>query len=204
MPDRQTVRVGWGVRLLKTEERPPEPMKAREYQRAARTTAIYPAAAGIYYPALGLAGEVGEIANKVKKIIRGDVTLEQRRDDLKAELGDVMWYVAATASDLGLDLRDLAKEAAERPKLKGDLYQVVLELQSRAGTNTQLASEVRTEGIGCHYRLCLERNLVSFLVVVDALCSYLDTTLEEVCLDNIKKLFARKEAGTLQGDGDKR
>ncbi len=87
-------------------------MNLSEYQQAAKTTAIYPEQYRVFYPALGLAGEAGEIANKVKKILRdtnGAVT-EQRRDELSGEIGDILWYAAALASDLGLSLDAIAAE----------------------------------------------------------------------------------------------
>lgn len=80
------------------------------YQVSAHGTAVYPQHAGIYYSALGLAGEAGEIANKVKKIIRddgGQVTREKRQAILK-ELGDVFWYAAEIATVLEADLSEVA------------------------------------------------------------------------------------------------
>ncbi len=87
-------------------------MKLSEYQQKARVTALYPNANNNpYYPALGLGGEVGEVLNKIKKIMRDHdgVINDEHRKDLKKELGDVLWYVAATASELGLDLDEVAQ-----------------------------------------------------------------------------------------------
>ena len=81
-------------------------MRFNEYQEEASKTAIYPEQYNIVYPALGLAGEAGEVAEKVKKHIRDGVL---NVDDLKKELGDVLWYLAAIASDLGLNLDDVAE-----------------------------------------------------------------------------------------------
>lgn len=80
-------------------------MRFYEYQEEASKTAIYPEQYKIVYPALGLAGEAGEVAEKVKKHIRDGVL---NVEDLKKELGDVLWYLAAIASDLGLNLDDVA------------------------------------------------------------------------------------------------
>ena len=103
------------------------------YQTTASDTAIYEDQYKILYPALGLAGEAGEIANKVKKLIRdGPVNRPPDwREQISDELGDVLWYCAALATDLNL-------------------------------------------------------------------------TLGKVAGDNINKLAARKEAGTIGGSGDKR
>jgi NTP pyrophosphatase (non-canonical NTP hydrolase) len=88
-----------------------------EYQRLSRRTAEYPRAAWLTYPALGLAGEAGEVAEHAKKTIRDDAgtVSEQRRAAMAKELGDVLWYVAQLASELGLELDDIA--AANLDKL---------------------------------------------------------------------------------------
>lgn len=81
-------------------------MRFDEYQEEAKKTAIYPYQYRVVYPALGLAGEAGEVAEKVKKHIRDGVL---NVEELKKELGDVLWYLAAIASDLGLTLDDVAE-----------------------------------------------------------------------------------------------
>lgn len=80
------------------------------YQRSASATAIYPDKHKILYPALGLAGEAGEVANKVKKIIRDgpDQMPDDWREQLASEIGDVLWYCAALATDLNLTLGMIA------------------------------------------------------------------------------------------------
>ena len=86
-------------------------MTLSSYQRAASGTAIYPTQHAITYPALGLAGEAGEVANKVKKVIR-DGKLDKA--SLKAEIGDCLWYIAALCRDLNVDLGDIAKANLEK------------------------------------------------------------------------------------------
>ena len=76
-----------------------------DYQRAAAHTAIYKQEHAIIYPALGLAAEAGEVANKVKKIMR-DGTFD--RQAIADEVGDCLWYIAALCRDLNVDLKDLA------------------------------------------------------------------------------------------------
>ncbi len=88
-------------------------MDFKEYQEKAWTTAIHPNAGDNYvYPTLGLVGEAGEIANKVKKIERdaGGEMSEEARQALGAELGDLLWYLAALATELKLNLGILAEE----------------------------------------------------------------------------------------------
>jgi NTP pyrophosphatase (non-canonical NTP hydrolase) len=84
-----------------------------DYQQRSRATAVYPDAGdNLTYPALGLCGEAGECAEKVKKAIRDDggVLSEERREALAAELGDVLWYVAQLATEAGLDLDTVAHD----------------------------------------------------------------------------------------------
>jgi NTP pyrophosphatase (non-canonical NTP hydrolase) len=87
-------------------------MTFNEYQAAARQTAQYPdLGRNLTYPALGLAGETGEVAERVKKLIRDDggVLTPERRELLKAELGDVLWYVAALCWELDLPMDEVAE-----------------------------------------------------------------------------------------------
>ena len=86
-------------------------MEMSEYQRLARRTAEYPREAWLAYPALGLAGEAGEVAEHAKKAIRDDAgtVSPQRRELMAKELGDVLWYVAQLASELQLDLDEVAR-----------------------------------------------------------------------------------------------
>jgi NTP pyrophosphatase (non-canonical NTP hydrolase) len=87
-------------------------MQLSEYQRRSRATAEYPRDAWLAYPALGLAGEAGEVAEHAKKTIRDDrsVVTDTRREAMAKELGDVLWYVAQLATELGLELEDIAAE----------------------------------------------------------------------------------------------
>jgi NTP pyrophosphatase (non-canonical NTP hydrolase) len=87
------------------------------YQRLVATTAIYPAAGdpkdveGLAYVTLGLAGEAGELANKVKKILRdnGGHISDHVRAQLADELGDCFWYLAQFATQLGFNLDAIAE-----------------------------------------------------------------------------------------------
>lgn len=85
-----------------------------EYQKAAHATAIYPSEVALAYVTMGLVGEAGEIANKVKKVYRdgdSDVRAEftARGDEsLAKELGDVLWYCAELATVIGVNLGDVA------------------------------------------------------------------------------------------------
>ena len=92
-------------------------MLLSDYQQRSRVTAVYPdAGSNLTYPALGLCGEAGEAAEKVKKAIRDDggQLTPERREALAAELGDVLWYVAQLATEAGLDLDRIAGANLEK------------------------------------------------------------------------------------------
>ena len=97
------------------------------YQQVAKTTAIYPREQAIIYPTLGLTGEAGEVANKVKKIIR-DGTIENHESliqEISAEIGDCLWYISVLADDIGVKLSDIANNnliKLENRKKKGTIH----------------------------------------------------------------------------------
>jgi NTP pyrophosphatase (non-canonical NTP hydrolase) len=82
------------------------------YQDAAESTAVYPEKGdNIYYPALGLAGEAGEVCEKIKKIMRdqeGKFT-QENVEQISKELGDVLWYVAMLAAEFNVALSSVAE-----------------------------------------------------------------------------------------------
>lgn len=85
-------------------------MELNEYQKAALTTAVYPEDKRIIYPALGMCGEAGEVADKVKKVIRDNDQQfdEEKKLAIAYEVGDVLWYCATMAHDLGYTLEEVA------------------------------------------------------------------------------------------------
>jgi NTP pyrophosphatase (non-canonical NTP hydrolase) len=92
-------------------------MRLSDYQARSRATAIYPGAGdNLLYPTLGLCGEAGEVAEKIKKMVRDDdgVLSAERRAALSHELGDVLWYLAQLATEAGLDLDEVAGENLDK------------------------------------------------------------------------------------------
>ena len=79
-------------------------MYLSQYQKQAAETAIYPKDKALEYLALGLVGEAGEVANKIKKVIRDGTSPNNVRD----ELGDVLWYLAMLSTELGYSLDTIA------------------------------------------------------------------------------------------------
>lgn len=92
-------------------------MNFSDYQKESRKTAMYPDKDhNFVYPTLGISGKSGEVAEKVKKILRdkeGKVDEEDKKEIAK-ELGDVLWYIAQLSSELGLDLDDVARGNIEK------------------------------------------------------------------------------------------
>lgn len=101
-----------------------------DYQTLSRKTALYPDKdRNFVYPTLGLAGEAGEVAEKIKKVLRdgGGVVTEEKKTEIEKELGDVLWYVSQLATELGLSLDRVAAtnvekllSRLERGVIKGD------------------------------------------------------------------------------------
>ena len=100
-----------------------EVMTAEFYEMKAAQTAIFPKEKALEYLALGLTSEAGEVAGKVKKLIRdgkGD------KKAIASEIGDVLWYCAMLARETEVPLNDIMKEnlkklhsRKERGTLKG-------------------------------------------------------------------------------------
>ena len=97
------------------------------YQQEAVKTAVFKEDIALAYLGLGLVNEAGEVAGKLKKVFRGDKTLEASEQAIVDELGDVLWYVANLADVLGYDLSQVAernvdklRDRKERGVIKGD------------------------------------------------------------------------------------
>ena len=105
-------------------------MNFTDYQQKSRATAKYPVIGhGVIYPTLGLVNEAGEVAGKIKKVFRdknGEISAETR-EALKAELGDVLWYISQVCTELDLSLDEVAEanivkllDRQARGKIQGD------------------------------------------------------------------------------------
>jgi len=111
-------------------------MNFNDYQKKAFKTAQYPQKGdNLIYPTLGLVGEAGEFADKIKKYWRNSEKLELKSEDLSAgqiealclELGDKLWYIAVLATELNVSLDDIAymnltklKDRKERNVIKSE------------------------------------------------------------------------------------
>ena len=89
-------------------------MEFDEYQKLAARTGAYNSDSTDYilmYLCMGIAGESGEVIEKIKKIFRNDkgVVSDEKREDLKKEIGDVLWYLSQLAKHLDLSFDDIAQ-----------------------------------------------------------------------------------------------
>lgn len=173
-------------------------MKLSDYQVAAYKTAAYPKESAITYPTMGLVGEIGEVCNKCKKIIRDDggILTKDRRSQIRKEIGGVLWYVAALATDLNQQLRD---EWTLPTKQFMGINKCCLRLAYHAGRVATMVDE----GVAGEGALVMT-NLSAILHICAMLLYHLDTDIETVAQENIDILTSRVERGTLHGDGDNR
>lgn len=84
-------------------------MDFNEYQKLTSSTAMYPKEKAIEYVTMGLCSEAGEVADKVKKILRDGGTIEEKAKEIAAEAGDVLWYVAQIGVILGFSMQEIAE-----------------------------------------------------------------------------------------------
>lgn len=91
-------------------------MLFREYQSRTEDTTIYDQDIAVIYTALGLCSEAGEVAGKIKKVLRDNngIFTTFHLQEISAEIGDVLWYAARLAASMGLDLETIAKQNLEK------------------------------------------------------------------------------------------
>jgi NTP pyrophosphatase (non-canonical NTP hydrolase) len=99
------------------KERQLSSITAADYQSRACETAVFPPHRATEYLTLGLTGEAGEIANKVKKFIRDGATKDEylaKRIEIAYEIGDVLWYCAVLADELEMNLGHIMEKNLEK------------------------------------------------------------------------------------------
>lgn len=201
------------------------------YQKFTRTTAIYPGSDGygddalpaLSYLGLGLVGESGEIADKVKKVIRdGDAKLTADRcEAILAEAGDVLWYVARSADHLGVTLGEVVsgnKHLDSFSAYQSRVMRAESEL-SDAGFRNSITNLNFLSLNLCHWSGNVAESIADTIVggppvlpsslkpVLDHLTrivAFLGGNLGDVAAANVKKLSSRQDRGVLNGSGDTR
>lgn len=169
-------------------------MNLTEYQKAARYTAHYPESARVIYPALGLGGEAGEIAEKVSE---GTGT----RREIADECGDVLWYAATLASDLEIPLGTLPYKLYIG--FAKDIEEASLRLCAATGRTIEHVKKALRKGVP-YDRSLIASELGIVLNRIEAVADKAGYSLEQIAVANIAKLKDRDARNVLHGEGDRR
>jgi len=170
-----------------------------EYREQAIKCAVYPnKGKNIGYPLLGLIGETGEVAEKIKKMIRDDdgILTDNRRAAIRKELGDVLWYTQAVSFEIGI-CPDVFFDEVPISSNTG-FENVLFELNRNVSAVSEECRAVASSGeaiYGC---------ILSILDCVSNLAELINTNLDTVAQENLDKLFDRLDRGVIKGDGDNR
>lgn len=173
-------------------------MKVDDYQREAFAKAFYPdLLKNIDYPICGLIGETGELAEQIKKMIRDDggKLTDARRLAIKKEAGDVLWYMAAIASERRLDLSFVLRTGDFRDWTGTD--ETPVRSIRRLATYVGRASNPTDERV-------IDANLLAAFVHLVNLCRWAGFAIDDVAQANLDKLNKRIATGTLGGSGSDR
>lgn len=177
------------------------------YLKLSSETAIYPQDCKQTYPSLGLADEVGEFLEKFIGLENPMVLTLDQITDLGKELGDICWYISATARDSGVGLINMLpsdlgeihhniRRHVKDPSTAG--YKMVFEAAKVCGhvKKCKRDNADRRGQIGIH--------LFNLVYLVAFFADLIGLDIEWVMQENINKLFDRKNRGVLKGDGDNR
>ena len=183
----------------------------KAYQDKTAETANYPSENGANYCMEGFVGEVGEIADKLKKLMRGDT--ETSTDDVLAEVGDALWYSARLAYETGFDdldgitLRKLSLRKSMWVNMRSGQMKAACwreEATIRLGHLQEMFRSMilypQNEAFRFRFIGLLGDVIYCLAQIAHVFCS----TLNKVALMNLEKLKSRKERGTIQGNGDNR
>lgn len=181
-----------------------------EYQEQAVETAIYPSDQLVTYPALSLAGEAGEVAEKVLLDL-------QDTEGIAKEVGGTLWYCAALARDLGVTLDEIVLSGASFDEFQTVIENLIYDTQPPCPVRTATALCVKTGHIANQVKKTIRGDatvdekkdkIVGHLRATVIGCAYLACacgfSLGDAAQGNLDELRSRQERGTLMGDGDNR
>lgn len=177
-----------------------------EYQTKARSTAIYPdQSENPLYPTLGLIGEIGEIANKVKKIMRDDEDkiTEKRCQEIGDEIGDTLWYIANLCYELSINMHIFKFDPLTHVENSNIYYEITKFLPPLTKIGNTITS-LTFGGINTKSQKILIGNIGLILQRLHCLAMLLNLDIKEIANQNIQKLFDRKDRGVIGGSGDGR
>jgi len=174
-----------------------------EYQKLTHETAEYPEGNdGLRYLYMGLAGEVGELLNLLKKVIRGDHKMGSIiYDNIASELGDVMWYLAEISNQSKLNLNqitgsNIAQLEQKINEKKGKLYFYAIRLNF---ITAELANIFETGYLNTENKIYHLSTCINFIIGITKVIGY---DIEKILVMNIRKLKKRKKTGTIKGSGE--
>lgn len=172
-----------------------------KYQAEALTTAIYPLERELDYTILGLCSEVAEVAELA-------FLFATPPPELKSEVGDCFWYVAAVADALKMPLQEVWEAHTEfTTTYPVSLTTLTAELVVQSGALAGLLKKaIRDDGgvLTEERRAKIVEHLNRVLIILKYICQTLGTTAHAVTQANLNKLADRKQRGVLQGSGDHR
>jgi NTP pyrophosphatase (non-canonical NTP hydrolase) len=175
------------------------------YQSGAVRTAIYPGT--MVYPILGLCGEVGELLSAINKD-RYSGEASDNLDDVKKEIGDVLWYVANVAEDMDTRLSEvMGRKNFEVCRETWNIDDALIELPIQVGVVAENMKKAIRDNDGNVSHIRGANILASLCLIVtwlERLCSGFGATLEECAQLNLDKLRSRAARGVLKGNGDAR
>lgn len=180
-------------------------MNFEEYQKLAITTAI--CKRKIYF-LIGLLGEVGELANQTKKILRDDddTLTSSRRLSIKGEIGGVLWYIANLCEEFDIQMADLHSESSQKGYAHHgmrDRFHILIQMNQETAVVAQIVENyLKNPTDSTPPRL--QRSLTNLFFLIEEFCTTCCLDIKMVADYNIEKLFSRRKRGVIQGDGDER
>ena len=196
-------------------------MDFNEYQRRSRETAVYPNLGNnLWYPALGLGGESGEVCEKIieyDRYIVKNMLVHSKVEELIKELGDVLWYASNVATESCLELEDIVEEKDsdslqytinfDYASMYDSLCLLGLKLSSKAGQVQEIVKKTYRDDSGkltATKRDKIKFAIRSILCTIAQFCILIQVDMETVAERNLEKLHNRKENNTIHGSGDNR
>ena len=179
-------------------------MNLKKYYKLAISTAIYPnQGKNLQYPLLGLIGEIGEVAEKIKKYIRDDngTMTERRKEQIKNELGDVMWYIASICRELKLNFTYINRYSENDKYMTPDKILDIIADMTNCFIELNSMVPFFNNKI---YREASEHIMQILFLDIAQICDLYNICIEDVLESNIKKLLDRKSRNVIRGDGDDR
>lgn len=185
-------------------------MDIQTYQIKSRETAVYPNInSNITYPSLGLIGEIGELSEKFKKVMRdnGGILSQERIDGIIGETGDLLWYLCAFCTELKINIENMDHVYTLYKDFSNIANEdIIIELFGYIAEIISLSHWVKVDPKNNKefFLKNFKHEVNTALKLIKLICERCNTTIEDVMDKNIEKLKSRKERNVICGDGDTR